>query len=107
MTINKTKINQAAGFLKVISHPTRIEIIMMLDAKGELTVSQICTKLGVEQSLVSHHLASMRRKGVLEATRDGINIYYSIKAPVVLDIISKASVKLNAASKGNFKALRA
>lgn len=87
MAINRTKINKAAAFLKVISHPTRLEIIMHLQSKNELTVSEICNKLGVEQSLVSHHLANMRKQGVLAANRDGINISYSIDDNRVPEIV--------------------
>ncbi|MBP7166355.1 MAG: winged helix-turn-helix transcriptional regulator [Bacteroidia bacterium] len=90
MATNRLKIKKAADYLKVIAHPTRLEIISLLEAKRELTVSQICTKLEIEQSLVSHHLASMRTKGVLQANRDGINISYSILDPKVLEIIQMA-----------------
>lgn len=89
MTINRSKINKVAKVLKVISHPTRLEIIIMLQSKTQLTVSQICSKLDVEQSLVSHHLAAMRRSGILKATRDGINISYSILEKGVLEIIEQ------------------
>ena len=90
MATNRLKIKKAADYLKVIAHPTRLEIISLLEAKRELTVSQICTKLEIEQSLVSHHLASMRTMGVLQANRDGINISYSILDPKVLEIIQMA-----------------
>ncbi len=89
MAIKRTKIERIANVLKVISHPTRLEIILLLQSKDQLTVSQICSKLDVEQSLVSHHLAAMRKSGVLKATRDGINISYSILESKVLDVIEK------------------
>lgn len=87
MATNRLKIKRAADFLKVIAHPTRLEIIYLLDGKKTLTVSQICARLEIEQSLVSHHLASMRNKGVLKADREGINISYSILDPKVIDIV--------------------
>lgn len=90
MATNRLKIKKAADYLKVIAHPTRLEIIQLLDGKRTLTVSQICTKLEIEQSLVSHHLASMRNKGVLKADREGINISYSILDPKVMDIVQVA-----------------
>ncbi|MFN8153130.1 MAG: metalloregulator ArsR/SmtB family transcription factor [Bacteroidia bacterium] len=90
MATNRLKIKKAADYLKVIAHPTRLEIIQLLEGKRTLTVSQICTKLEIEQSLVSHHLASMRNKGVLKADREGINISYSILDPKVMDIVQVA-----------------
>jgi len=89
MAINRSKISKAANVLKVISHPTRLEIIMLLEPKKSLTVSQLCTKLDVEQSLVSHHLAAMRNSGVLKSSRDGINISYEIQEPKILEIIDQ------------------
>ncbi len=90
MATNRLKIKKAADYLKVIAHPTRLEIIQLLDGKRTLTVTQICSKLEIEQSLVSHHLASMRNKGVLKADREGINISYSILDPKVMDIVQVA-----------------
>lgn len=90
MATNRLKIKKAADYLKVIAHPTRLEIIQLLDGRKTLTVSQICTKLEIEQSLVSHHLASMRNKGVLKADREGINISYSILDPKVMEIVQVA-----------------
>lgn len=87
MATNRVKIKKAADFLKIIAHPTRLEIIYLLDGKKTMTVSQICAKLDIEQSLVSHHLASMRNKGVLRSDRDGINISYSILDPKVIEIV--------------------
>lgn len=92
MSATLSKIKKAANWLKSISHPTRLEIIVLLRAKKELTVGEICKKVKVEQSLVSHHLASMRKNGILEATRSGINISYSIGDPKVLDILDMAFV---------------
>ena len=87
MAIHSTKSSKAASFLKVIANPTRIEIITLLAPKKKLSVNQLCAKLNIEQSLVSHHLKNKRTSGVLEATREGINIYYSIAAPNVLEIL--------------------
>ncbi len=89
MAITRSKIRKVADILKVISHPTRLEIITLLQSGKNLNVSLICSKLDVEQSLVSHHLAAMRNSGVLKATRDGINISYSIQEPKVLEVIAK------------------
>ncbi|MBK7964461.1 MAG: winged helix-turn-helix transcriptional regulator [Bacteroidetes bacterium] len=94
MAIHSTKSSKAASFLKVIANPTRIEIITLLAPKKKLSVNQLCAKLNIEQSLVSHHLKNMRTSGVLEATRDGINIYYSIAAPNVLEILKLVNASI-------------
>jgi len=90
MSNHTTKTKKIAAFLKVISNPTRIEIINLLAPNKQLSVTQICNKLNTEQSLVSHHLKNMRNSGILATSREGIHIYYSIAALQVLDIIRLA-----------------
>lgn len=90
MSIQRTHIRKAAAYLKVIAHPTRAEIIWLLKEKQSLTVTKICKKLGVEQSLASHHLATLRRNGILKTDRDGIHISYSIHDNLVLDLLTQA-----------------
>jgi ArsR family transcriptional regulator len=90
MSNNQNKIKKAANWLKSISHPTRLEIMVLLKGRKGLTVGEICKRINVEQSLVSHHLASMRRKGVLEAKRNGIHISYSISDPKAIEVMQKA-----------------
>jgi DNA-binding transcriptional ArsR family regulator len=91
MATHPSKATRTASYLKVIANSTRIEIIGLLTAKKQLTVTQICNKLNIEQSLISHHLKNMRNSGILSATRDGIQIYYSIASPEVLGILKLAN----------------
>jgi DNA-binding transcriptional ArsR family regulator len=42
-----------AAFFQALAHPTRIAIVELLRAKGEVPVSQICEQLGLEQANVS------------------------------------------------------
>ena len=62
--------------------------MQLLAAHEPLSVSEICERLGgAEQSLTSHHLATMKLKGLLSSTRQGKNIYYSLKMREVIDVI--------------------
>ena len=54
-----------AFILKTIAHPVRIGIIELLTHNPQLTVNEICEGTDCEQSLISHHLAIMRLKGIL------------------------------------------
>lgn len=90
MSIQHTRIRKAADYLKMIAHPTRAEMIWLLQGKKALTVTKMCERLGMEQSLVSHHLALLRRHGLLKAKRDGIYISYSIQDDKVLEVLHLA-----------------
>jgi len=81
------RLERVASILKTVSHPTRLGIIYLLEQYPKLSVSEICEKLGSEQSLTSHHLQNMRLRGLLTAKRDGRSMMYSLKEKDVSLII--------------------
>lgn len=72
-----------AEICKILSSPKRIEIISALK-DGEKTVTELVDILETPKANVSQHLAVMRLKGILKSRRDGVNIYYSIANPKVV-----------------------
>ena len=88
MKLTKNKLEKTAYILKTIAHPTRLSIIHLLEENDRLSVNELCSVLGCEQSLVSHHLSNMRIKGLLKSEREGINIYYSLKEKELAKIVS-------------------
>lgn len=87
MGLSIEKMEKVAFILKVTAHPTRIAIVQLLAAQESLSVTEISEKLSVEQSLLSHHLSGMKLKGILSSTREGKNIFYSLKMREVVDVI--------------------
>jgi DNA-binding transcriptional ArsR family regulator len=87
MGLSIEKMEKVAFILKTTAHPTRIAIVQLLAAQESLSVTEISDKLTVEQSLLSHHLSGMKLKGILSSTREGKNIYYSLKMREVIDVI--------------------
>ena len=86
--ISQQKLETVAFVLKTIGHPTRLAIIQLLKEEDRLSVNDICEGLGgIDQSLVSHHLSNMKFKGILSSTREGRNMYYSLKLKEVLGVI--------------------
>jgi len=66
-----------AGFCKNLADANRLLIIDVL-GKGEMPVGELAQQLKLTQSNVSKHLALMREHGIVEARRDGANIYYRL-----------------------------
>lgn len=66
-----------ADFCKTFTNPKRIEILDLLRG-GELTVTDIQEKIGIEKAHTSLMLNFMRMKNVLKTRRAGTNVYYSI-----------------------------
>jgi len=87
MGLSIEKMEKVAFILKTTAHPTRIAIVQLLAAQESLSVTEISDKLSVEQSLLSHHLSGMKLKGILSSTREGKNIFYSLKMREVIDVI--------------------
>lgn len=75
-----------ANVLKTIAHPVRLSVIEALDQHDTLTVSEMMERLGVEQSLLSHHLTKMKDRGVLTAERDGKNIRYRLAEDALVHV---------------------
>ena len=78
---------EAAGMLKVISHPVRISIIALLE-EGRMNVMDIQGKLGLKQSITSQHLSAMANKGILRREKESNQVFYSIKKKAVLKLLS-------------------
>jgi len=58
-----------AQYLRLLGDDTRLRIFTLL-TKAELCVCEIEDILGLSQSLVSNHLAALRRAGLVESRRD-------------------------------------
>ncbi|HNX69242.1 MAG TPA: metalloregulator ArsR/SmtB family transcription factor [Candidatus Omnitrophota bacterium] len=66
-----------ADFLKALAHPARLQVVEYLKG-GEASVGKLVAALGVEQSSLSRHLATLRDLGVLEARQEKTNVYYAL-----------------------------
>ncbi len=75
-----------ADFLKGIAHPIRLRIIEYLK-NGEASVGKLAQELGVEQSNLSRHLATLRDIGVLEARQEKTTVYYNIHDHDILKVL--------------------
>ena len=63
--------------LKLLSDGTRLEVLRQL-LGGARRVSEIQEALGVEQSLLSHHLRVLREADLVRAERDGKAMLYRL-----------------------------
>jgi ArsR family transcriptional regulator, arsenate/arsenite/antimonite-responsive transcriptional repressor len=65
---------------KGFADPTRLRILNAL-AAGELCVCDLIDLLALAQSLISRHLAYLRRAGLVEVTRASKYAYYRLAEP--------------------------
>jgi len=80
--------NQVKIF-KALAHPIRLKIITKL-AQGELCVCKLNEDVDFSQSNLSQHLRILKEANILNARKDGMWTYYSIKNDKILDILNIA-----------------
>jgi DNA-binding transcriptional ArsR family regulator len=76
-TFRSSETPSCAGRLKALADETRLAVVRHLMG-GECHVGEIQAALGIEQSLLSHHLRSLREAGIVEASRDGKAVLYRL-----------------------------
>ena len=72
-----------ASICRTLSHPKRLEILNLL-RQGELSVSGLAERMGINLANVSQHLAILRDKGVVVSRREGVNVYYQVSNPKII-----------------------
>src|SRR5207249_4935092 len=76
-----------AGVFQALAHPTRIAIVELLRDEGEVSVSRIYERLDLEQSNASQHLAVLRSKLIAVGRKDGSQVFYSLRDPLLGKIL--------------------
>lgn len=64
--------------LKALADPARVKIMSVLfgTAAGEENTQELAAVLGLTESTVSHHLSQLRKTGLVESERRGMNVYH-------------------------------
>ena len=75
-----------ATIFQALAHPTRIAILEILRDQ-ELPVSVIVERLGLEPSNVSQHFAIMRSKHLVVNRKEGNQVYYAIRDPLINELL--------------------
>ena len=75
-----------AEIFQALGHPTRIAIVEMLGS-GEMSAGQIIEQLGLEQANASQHFAVLRSKQVLVNRKEGNQVFYSLRDPVLVEVL--------------------
>jgi ArsR family transcriptional regulator, arsenate/arsenite/antimonite-responsive transcriptional repressor len=74
----EVSVRDVAQFLKVLADESRLQILWLLLNHEELCVCDLGEALGVSQSKVSRHLATLRHTGLVTDRKKGAWSFYSI-----------------------------
>jgi len=75
-----------AEVFRALAHPTRIHIAECLE-DGELPVSTLLAKTGVEPTNLSQHLSVLRSKGLVVNRKEGAQVVYALRDPLLSDVL--------------------
>lgn len=79
---------EAEAFLRSLASRHRLMILCDL-VQGERSVGDILTRLGLTQSNLSRHLATLRDEGLVATRREGTTIHYRIASDRVRPILEQ------------------
>ena len=80
-----------ANLFKALAHPARIRTLELLSASTRPTpVSQLLADTGIEPTLLSQHLAVLKRHHVVTSKREGNAVYYELAHPKISELLAIA-----------------
>ena len=67
-----------AKYFRALGDPTRLRLLRLLQAEGELSAGELTRRLSQPQPKVSNHLACLRWCGFVTTRRDHRIVYYRL-----------------------------
>ena len=75
-----------ADIFQALAHPTRIALVEAL-RDGERSAGDLTVQLRIEPANASQHLAVLRSKQVVVNRKEGNQVFYSLRDPVLSDVL--------------------
>ncbi len=75
-----------ADIFQALAHPTRIAIVEIL-CEGEQSAGSLVEKLEIEPANASQHLAVLRSRQIVESRREGNQVIYSLRDPLLGEVL--------------------
>lgn len=73
-----------ATVMRALGHPSRLFIVDEL-SRGERCVCELTDMIGADISTVSKHLAVLKKAGLVSDDRRGVQVWYRLKVPCILN----------------------
>ncbi len=91
--------------VEAVADSSRRRVLDLLLARGELTPTALAAELPFTRQAVAKHLAVLDRAGLVESTRQGREVRYSVK-PEHLDIAVRAMARVAARWDARLEAIK-
>ncbi len=87
MKINdETQFEPTAKLFRILGHPMRLAIIEALHGQN-YCVCELANQLGLNKSITSKHLSSLKSVGIIDMKREGTQVNCILTMPCILDMM--------------------
>ncbi len=77
-----------AELFRAFSDTSRVRIMSVLVGE-EKNVTELARLVGVSESAISHHMRGLRQLRIVQARRDGKEVYYSVVDPHIVTLFQQ------------------
>jgi ArsR family transcriptional regulator len=78
-----------AELFRAMAHPARVRVLEVL-VDGERSVGDLQPLVGIELSHLSQQLGVLRRAGLVVSRKEGSSVIYSLRDPMVAELLGVA-----------------
>lgn len=79
-----------AQLFKALAHPVRVRVLEVLAGGDEYPVGALAAEVEVEAPHLSQQLAILRQAGLVSARRQATTVFYSLKDPLLAELLAVA-----------------
>lgn len=79
-----------AALFKALAHPVRVRALEVLAEGRERSVGDLAAEVGVEAAHLSQQLGILRGASLVVSRREATTVYYSLKDPLLAELLSVA-----------------
>jgi ArsR family transcriptional regulator len=94
-----------ARIIKALAHPARLVIVDELRGKPRC-VREIQAVIGLDMSTVSKHLSVLKTAGIVQDEKRGVQVYYRLRCPCVVDFFDCAEKVLITTAREQMRLLK-
>jgi len=76
--IPEALVDEAARRFALLGDPSRLRVLSILHAKGEMPVALLAERSGLTRTNLSQHLSRLAMAGLVARRRSGTTIYYRV-----------------------------
>ncbi len=88
-----------ADFFKAVGEPVRQQIVVILLQQGRSNIQQVAAQMAQDRSVVSRHLSSLARAGLVRAHRVQRFTEYELDGPTIIDKLERLLARFRAAAQ--------